>query len=216
VRWWEKKKKHPKTVLIWGGTGQARLVRPVIEYYGYKVVLIVDDVIEVSPFDDVPMIRGAELYDWCVNNKLPGWFCMAIGNPHGDMRLKLGDKLFEAGIGPFPVIHPNTTICRPEHFDDGLQILALSYIAPYCRIGRQVIINARAGIDHECVLEDGVEIGPGATLCGNVNVRQEAWVGAGATVLPRITIGRNAIVGAGAVVTKDVPDGATVKGVPAK
>ncbi|MFQ8600733.1 MAG: hypothetical protein ACLSAP_09250 [Oscillospiraceae bacterium] len=36
------------------------------------------------------------------------------------------------------------------------------------------------------------------------------------TVLPGVTIGENAIVAAGAVVTKDVADGATVMGVPAK
>jgi maltose O-acetyltransferase len=35
-------------------------------------------------------------------------------------------------------------------------------------------------------------------------------------VLPGVTIGRDAIIGAGSVVTRDVPDGATVAGNPAR
>ena len=41
-------------------------------------------------------------------------------------------------------------------------------------------------------------------------------VGSGATIIQGVKIGNNAIVAAGAVVIRDVPDGATVMGVPAK
>ena len=47
-------------------------------------------------------------------------------------------------------------------------------------------------------------------------VKRRASIGSNATILAGITIGENAIVGAGAVVTHDVPDYATVVGVPAK
>jgi acetyltransferase-like isoleucine patch superfamily enzyme len=47
-------------------------------------------------------------------------------------------------------------------------------------------------------------------------VKRRAAVGTGAVILPGVTIGVGAIVGAGAVVTRDVPDGATVVGNPAR
>ena len=47
-------------------------------------------------------------------------------------------------------------------------------------------------------------------------VKSRASIGSNATILPGITIGKNAIIGAGAVVTRDVPDYATVVGVPAR
>ncbi|MCB0083940.1 MAG: maltose O-acetyltransferase, partial [Caldilineaceae bacterium] len=43
-----------------------------------------------------------------------------------------------------------------------------------------------------------------------------AFIGAGAVLLPRIQIGAHATVGAGAIVTKNVPDGVTVVGNPAR
>lgn len=47
-------------------------------------------------------------------------------------------------------------------------------------------------------------------------VRARASIGSNATILAGVTIGEGALVGAGAVVTRDVPDHATVTGVPAR
>lgn len=49
-----------------------------------------------------------------------------------------------------------------------------------------------------------------------VHVKENAVLFCGAIVLPGVTIGKGAVVAAGAVVTKDVPDGETWGGVPAR
>jgi acetyltransferase-like isoleucine patch superfamily enzyme len=49
-----------------------------------------------------------------------------------------------------------------------------------------------------------------------VVIEDDAWIGIGAIVLKGVRIGRGARVAAGAVVTRDVPDGATVAGNPAR
>jgi len=86
----------------------------------------------------------------------------------------------------------------------------------HSRIGDQCIINTRALVEHDCVVENGAEIGPGAVLCGRVRVGAHSWIGANATIRPSITIGANTIIGAGAVVVKDIPSGVLAVGVPAK
>ena len=47
-------------------------------------------------------------------------------------------------------------------------------------------------------------------------VKDGASIGSGAVIMCGVTIGARAMIGAGAVVTRDVPDGATVAGVPAR
>ena len=47
-------------------------------------------------------------------------------------------------------------------------------------------------------------------------VTDGSWIGAGAVVKQYITIGKNYMIGADTVVLHDVPDGATVVGVPGK
>ena len=41
----------PPKIVLWGGTGQAKVLRPIIEHYGSSVVAVVDDTAELkSPF----------------------------------------------------------------------------------------------------------------------------------------------------------------------
>jgi acetyltransferase-like isoleucine patch superfamily enzyme len=49
----------------------------------------------------------------------------------------------------------------------------------------------------------------------SIQIGREVWLGRGVTVLAGVTIGDGATIGANAVVTKDVPEEATVVGVPA-
>ena len=49
-----------------------------------------------------------------------------------------------------------------------------------------------------------------------IKIGDNCYIGTGVTILGPVTIGNNVTIGAGAVVTKDVPDGATVVGVPGR
>ena len=99
-------------------------------------------------------------------------------------------------------------------------------IHPAVPVGRGVFIDHATGvvIGETAVIGDDVSILQGVTLGGtgkqhgdrHPKVGDGVLLSVGAKVLGNIKIGRRAKVGAGSVVLKDVPDYATVAGIPAR
>jgi serine O-acetyltransferase len=84
--------------------------------------------------------------------------------------------------------------------------------------GMGVVIGETAEVGDDCTLYQGVTLGGTSLEKGkrHPTLKNGVIVGGGAKVLGPITIGEHAMIGANAVVVKDVPDGVTVAGVPAK
>lgn len=99
-------------------------------------------------------------------------------------------------------------------------------IHPAANIGRRLFIDHGMGvvIGETCDIGDNVTIFQGVTLGGtgkekgkrHPTLKDHALIATGAKVLGSITIGESAKVGAGSVVLIDVPDHATVVGIPGK
>ncbi|WP_217589052.1 serine O-acetyltransferase EpsC [Lentibacillus saliphilus] len=99
-------------------------------------------------------------------------------------------------------------------------------IHPGATIGRKFFIDHGMGIviGETCEIGDNVTVYQGVTLGGtgkeqgkrHPTINDHVLIAAGAKVLGSITVGERAKVGAGSVVLKDVPDGATVVGIPGK
>lgn len=206
--------------IIWGSAGHAKVLHDLIQDIGGSVGCLVDnDAAAVGAIPGVPLVVGEPgLREWLRDCGDPTDLvaAIAIGGIRGEDRRSIAALFRTLGISLPPLIHSRATCSPSASIGEGSQILANSVIAADCSLGDSVIINHCANVDHECRLDDGVHIAPGAVLCGCISVARDAFIGAGATVLPRLTIGEGAVIGAGAVVTKHVPARTTVVGVPAR
>lgn len=99
-------------------------------------------------------------------------------------------------------IHPGATIGRRFFIDHGMG----------------VVIGETAEIGDDCTLYHGVTLGGTTWNKGkrHPTLKDNVVIGAGAKILGPITLGSGVRVGSNAVVTKDVPEGATVVGIPGK
>lgn len=207
-------------LVIWGAKGHAKVLREFEQAAGFRTVAVVDrDSGIVPPFPDVPVLAGEADLRRFVAQRQDGealWGITAIGGRRGRDRLAIQTLMQDLGMVIATVVHPAAYVAGCAAVGVGSHVLAGSIVGVETTIGRATILNTRCSVDHECSIGDGVHIAPGAVLAGCVSVGDGAFIGPGAVVTSRCRIGRDAIVGAGAVVLKDVPDGATVYGVPAR
>jgi maltose O-acetyltransferase len=142
----------------------------------------------------------------------------AMAASPAERRDLLRQRMGEVGEGA--IIRP------PFHCDYGYNI----------RLGRGVFMNFNCVVLDVCEVEvgDQTQIGPGVQILTAdhprdpvqraegieygrpVTIGRNVWIGGGAIILPGVTIGDDAIIGAGSVVTRDVPQGATAVGNPAR
>lgn len=101
-------------------------------------------------------------------------------------------------------IHPGAEIGRNFFIDHGFVV-----IGETAKIGDNVTM-------YQCVTLGGTNPANGVPGKRHPTIEDGAIIGSGAQVLGPITIGRRARVGANAVVTKDVAEGASMVGIPAR
>jgi serine O-acetyltransferase len=101
-------------------------------------------------------------------------------------------------------IHPGARIGRNFFIDHGFVV-----IGETAEIGDNVTI-------YQCVTLGGTDPANGVAGKRHPTLSDGVIVGSGAQVLGPIIVGPRARVGANAVVTRDVPEGATMVGIPAK
>lgn len=149
-----------------------------------------------------------------------------------DERTRIGK---DTVIYPSVLIDGEVTIGENCHIGPFASIRGSSKIGENCTIGNFVEIvrsniGSNAKVKHHAYLGDAyvgndVNIGAGVITANydgknknKTTIKDKAFIGVGAVLIAPVRIGRQAMVGAGSVVTKNknVPDKATVVGVPAK
>jgi bifunctional UDP-N-acetylglucosamine pyrophosphorylase/glucosamine-1-phosphate N-acetyltransferase len=118
-------------------------------------------------------------------------------------------------IGPFSNVRSNTTLAKGVRVGNFVEIKN-SKVAENTRILHHSYIG-------DAEIGKNVNIGAGTITCNfdgvtknHTKIGDEAFIGSNTMIVAPLKIGIGSKTGAGSVITSDVPDGATVIGVPAR
>ncbi len=206
---------------LWGGGGHGKVISDLARALGHEVIGAIDQAPQklgqqVEPGGAcVRLLQDDLLAHLDAHDTLPeAADGVLLGVGHNGARLAFAERLGDAWLPA--LIHPDATSSPSARVGAGSVVLAGAVLNAASQVGRAVIVNTGAIVEHDCEVGDGAHLSPRATLCGAVRVGRRAWIGASAVVIPLRSVGDDAVVGAGAVVVRDVSEGVTIVGNPAR
>ena len=177
---------------------------------------VVSDLAALGAHDEKAGVRGD--FSWLIDHRDEfDALAIGIGNPHH--RANLGRELAaEFPTKNWPVlVHPSVRADRASlKVDRGVLLCAGTSLTVNVHCKEFSMVNLNCTIGHEAILGVGSVLNPSVNISGGVSIGDEVLIGTGAQILQYLSIGDSATVGAGAVVVKDVEEGATVVGIPAR
>lgn len=196
-----------KRLVIIGAGGHGKVAADIAAKMGYEEILFLDDDEGIKACGRYPVIGKSEMI-----GETEGDVFIAIGNPV--VRKAMQESIGEERLAI--LIHPSAVIADDAVIEKGTIVMAGAVVNPGSRIGKGCIINTCASVDHDCRLGEYVHVAVGAHVAGQVEIGAGTWIGAGATVSNHLRICSGCMIGAGAAVVRDIEEGGTYVGVPAR
>lgn len=204
----------PRRIAILGAGGHAKVVAEAAIAAGFAVAGFVDGGEPGRLVLGLPVLGpDSDLAGLAAAHGIGG---AIVGIGANRLRLRLGGLVRAAGLELVSVISPAAVVSPTARIGAGTLVMPRAVINAEARIGEGVIVNTGAIVEHDCVIGEGVHCAPGSIALGGVTIGAGTLLGAGATALPGVRIGAGATVGTGAAVIRDIPDGVTATGVPAR
>ena len=169
------------------------------------------------------------------NPQMPG---VLMGSDDDAERLARSGKKFHMAYvySGWPIMKKRESLIK-EYIDKGARFVTLisptsiitptSIIGEGCALmngtiinrailGRNVIVNTGAIVEHDCKIGDNTFIGPGAVVGGFTEIGKNCFIGLGARIGNGLKIGNDITVAMGAVVNKDLKEPGIYHGFPLK
>ena len=141
-------------------------------------------------------------------------FVIAVGNPK--VKLEIATILKQKRACLENIVHSSAVISGTAKIGMGCIIGPFTMVSCNSSIEDCVILNAYSNVGHDVKVGEGSTLSGHVDLTGRVCLGKGVFIGSNATVLPGTKIENFATVGAGSVVVRNVREGTSVFGNPAK
>jgi len=141
---------------------------------------------------------------------------VAIGVGSPQARATIANRIDMWDLRTPDLVHPSAVVGSQFSSQGGLIACAHVSVGTNVTVGRHVHLNPDAVIGHDTSVGSFVSVNPSATISGDCTVEDGVLIGVAGVILNRLTVRAHSTIGGSACVVQDVPEGATVKGVPAR
>jgi sugar O-acyltransferase (sialic acid O-acetyltransferase NeuD family) len=132
------------------------------------------------------------------------------------IREDLCRTLVEAGATMVNAVHPTVQISRAATLGRGLYIGPFSSLGAGSAIGDWAAIEANVRVGGDVRIGEAVFLAPGVMVTGGSSIGARSFLGAGTIVSNNVKVGADCVVGANSTVVRDLPDGTSASGSPAR
>ncbi|WP_140389602.1 acetyltransferase, partial [Vibrio parahaemolyticus] len=192
-------------IVMIGGGGHASVLADILIFQGREILAVIspEDISQRPVFKGMTHLKNDE--DVLAFSKDKVLLVNGIGMmPKSGFKRKINEYFLSLGYR-FETVIANSAYVSPfSKIETGAQILPMAIIQTGVTVGSHSIINSGALVEHDCNIGSYNHIAPRATLCGQVETKNNVYVGAGSTVIQGVSIGSDSIVGAGASLTKSL------------
>lgn len=203
---------------VFGTSGFAREVGDIAAELGYRPLYVARDHSELDGWSfSCDAILESELQRYRNID-------FAIGIGENSVRQRIAQR-YSGHLRFLNLIHPSATFGQGQRkiidSRQGVIVCAGVRLTNNIRVGDFCIFNLNATIGHDVIVDDFVNLAPGAHISGNVHIGARCWVGTGAVINQgnneaKLHIGADTVIGSGAVVIKACEPNAVYAGIPAK
>ncbi len=141
-------------------------------------------------------------------------FVCALGAPK--LRRSVQESFVSRGARFVNIVHPSAIIGENVTLGNGVIVCPQVIITVNVAVGDGVAFNLQTIVGHDAVIGGYCQISPHCDILGYAQLGDEVFMGSHAVVLPSVKLGARSVLGAGAVASRDIPEGVTAVGMPAK
>jgi sugar O-acyltransferase (sialic acid O-acetyltransferase NeuD family) len=206
------------TIVVIGSSGHAKVVIDVIEKEGkYAIAGLIDSLKPAGEsVSGYPILGNEDTLSALVAKGQVAGGIIAIGD---NWKRYLVSEKIKSILPDFKFIkgiHPSVQVGRGATIGDGSVLMAGSIVNSDAKIGNFCILNTRASLDHDSVMDDFSSLAPNAVTGGNVHIGAFSAISLGASIIHGVKVGEHSVLGAGALAVDDIPHHSVAYGTPAE
>ena len=193
-----------KKLVIYGASGHGKVAADIARRNGYEEIVFYDDDAQKTELGQYRVIHDFKGYE---DHDL----FIAIGD--NTTREKISLRMNKEIV---TLIHPDAVIGEDVKIGKGVVIMAKAVVNSGTVLGDGVIVNTCASLDHDNRIGDFAHISVNVHTAGTVTVGRRSFIGMSASIINNISICDDALVAAGALVVEDIREAGTYIGIPAR